>query len=252
MNVSLRRPLSRLTLVVTCAMLPAPAPAAEAEIDPAEPSVSGEIDVVSRYVWRTLAYSEGVVVQPSVTLSGGPLEVGVWANVDPSLSGSGRLTEVDYTVEWNVDLGPLEATPSLLFYTYPQFGGASTGELQVELRRGIPGDWSAFVRYSTDVFDYPDASFAIVGLDREWAFEGGGSLSLSTQVGRGSQRFSDAYLPGAPALSVVGLGASGSIPLGRGWALRPHVDWLEVVNAEARAWLPAHVPLTFGLAVGRL
>jgi hypothetical protein len=30
------------------------------------------------------------------------------------------------------------------------------------------------------------------------------------------------------------------------------VDWLEVVNAEARAMLPAHVPLTFGIALGRL
>ena len=251
MDVSLRRLLHRAMLVATCAVLPARAPAAEAETDPAEPAVSGEIDLVSRYVWRTLAYSEGVVVQPSLTFAGGPMEVGVWANVDPSLSGSERLTEVDFSLAWNLDLGTVEATPSLQFYTYPRFGEASTGEFQVELRRGIPGGWGAFVRHSTDVLDYPNASFTLVGLDHEWAFEGGRSLSLTTQVGHGSQRFSDAYLPGGPALSVAGLGASGSIPVGRGWALRPHVDWLEVVNAEARALLPDHVPLTFGIAVGR-
>jgi len=252
MNTSLRRLLSRAMLVVACALLPARAPAAEAETDAEGPSVSGEIDVVSRYVWRTLAYSDGFVVQPSLTLAGGPVEVGVWANVDPSLSGSERLTEVDYSLEWSLDLGGIEATPSLQFYTYPRLGDANTGELQVELRRGIPGGWGAFARHSSDVFDYPDASFTSVGLDLEWGFAGGGSLSLSSQVGRGSQRFSDAYLPGGPPLSVAGLGASASIPLGRGWAVRPHVDWLEVLNAEARAMLPAHVPLTFGVALGRL
>src|SRR5262245_53245408 len=120
MIVSMRRPLSRAMLVAVCAMLPARAPAAEVEADSDGYSVSGEIDVVSRYVWRTLAYSDGVVVQPSLTLAGGPVQVGVWANVDPSLSGSERLTEVDYSLQWSLDLGPLEATPSLQLYTFPR------------------------------------------------------------------------------------------------------------------------------------
>ena len=216
MDVSQRRLLCRAIMVVACTILPARSPAAEAETEPAGPTVSGEIDVVSRYVWRALAYSEGVVVQPSLTFAGGPIEVGVWANVDPSLSGSERLTEVDYSPQWTLELGPVEATPSLQLYTYPRLGDANTGELQVELRRGMPGGWGAFVRYVTDMLDYPDASFTSVGIDREWEFEGGSSLSLTTQVGRGSQRFSDAYLSGAPALSVAGLGVSASIPLGRG------------------------------------
>jgi hypothetical protein len=220
MIVSLHRPISGAMLVALCAMLPARAPAAEAEAESDGPSVSGEIDVVSRYVWRTLAYSDGVVVQPSLTLAGGPVELGVWANVDPSLSASERLTEVDYSLEWNLDLGPVQATPSLQVYTFPRLGDANTGELQIELRRDLPGGWGAFVRLSTDVLDYPEASFTSIGLDREWGFAGGGSLSLSTQVGRGSQRFSDAYLPGAPALDVAGLGASVSIgagPCARTW-----------------------------------
>jgi len=245
-----RLPLA--ALLVACAVLPARAMSAEAEPDRAGRSVTAEVDVVSRYVWRTLAYSDGVVVQPSATLVAGHAELSVWANVDPSLLGSERLTEVDYSAAWGLDLGLLEATPSVVFYTYPQVGGASTGELQLELRRGMADGWSAVVRYATDVFDYPGASFTTFGLDREWTFTSGGSLALTAQTGRGSRRFSDAYLPGSPAMSVAGVGASWTVPVGRGWSVRPHVDWLEVVDAEARDLLPAHTPLTLGIALGRL
>lgn len=259
MNVSLRHPLSRATLVAACAVLFSHGPATSARAAEAEPepepgliSVSGEVDAVSRYVWRTLAYSEGAVVQPSATLSVGRVDLNAWANVDPSLAGSGRLTELDFSVAWNLDLWLLEAIPSVMLYTYPRFGEANTAEVQLELRRGVPAGLSAFVRHSADVLDYEGAAFTFVGLDREWSFEGGGAVSVAAQVGRGSRRFSDAYLPGAPALSVVGLGASWTLPMGQGWAVRPHVDWLEVVDAEARALLPAHTPVTFGIALGRL
>lgn len=252
MGESPRHALARAILVLASAILPTAAPADEEATDPGRLSASAEIDVVSRYVWRALAYSEGVVAQPSVTLALGTMEFNLWANVDPSLSGSERLNEVDYSAAWNVALGPFEAKPSVVLYTYPKHGEASTGEMQIELRRSLPGGWGAFVRHSADVFDYPGASFTIVGVDREWEFESGGALSLSAQAGRGSQGFSDAYLPGGPALSVAGLGVSWTVPVIRGWSVRPHVDWLEVVDADARAMLPEHVPLTFGIALGRL
>ena len=257
MTDSLRHPLSRAKLVLTCAVLfthlPATvARAADAGAEPGLISISGEVDGVSRYVWRTLAYSEGAVVQPSVTLTFDAAELNVWANVDPSLVGSGRLTELDFSVAWNLDLGLVEVIPSFMLYTYPQFGEANTGEVQLELRREIPGSLSAFVRHSTDVLDYPGASFTFVGLDREWSLEDGGSVSLTAQAGRGSRRFSETYLPGAQALNLVGLGASWTVSMGQGWAVRPHAEWLEVVDAEARALMPAHTPVTFGIALGRL
>jgi hypothetical protein len=167
MTVSLRHLLSRATLVLACAVLfthsrATVAGAADAGAEPGLVSVSGEVDGVSRYVWRTLAYSEGAVVQPSVTLTVGTVELNAWANVDPSLVGSGRLTELDFSVAWNLDLGLIEVIPSVMLYTYPQFGEANTGEVQLELRRGMPGSLSAFVRHSTDVLDYPGASFTFV------------------------------------------------------------------------------------------
>ena len=251
MNVSLRGLIGRATLVATCLVLPGSLAAAEAEPDSSRLTVSAELDIVSHYVWRALTYSEGVVGQPSVTLTAGSAELNLWANVDPSLSGSDRLNEVDYSAAWSLDLGGLEAKSSLVLYTYPGFGDASTGEIQIELWRALPSGFGAFARHSLDVFDYRGASFTTLGVEREWSVPSSGSLSVTAQVGHGSQRFSDVYLPDGPALSVAGLGASWTVAVGRGWALRPHVDWLEVVEADARALLPAHTPLTFGLALGR-
>jgi hypothetical protein len=242
------------TLSAALVVLPGHAPAAEAEAEEAPGGLApfGELDVVSRYVWRAITFSDGAVLQPTVGLSAGPLELGVWANVDPSLPGSSRVNEVDYSAAWTFGLGLVEAKPSILFYSYPGDAGAGTGELQLELRRAVSGGLCAYVRHSTDVFDYPGASLTATGLDREWSFESGGSFSLSTQVGWGSQQFSDAYLPGSPPLTLVGAAASWTVPVGRGWAVRPHLDWLEVVDDEARAMLPVHTPLTIGVAFGRL
>lgn len=263
MDATRRHMPRRGTLVLACMACLAQAPVPGARADEAVPapdpgadragiSITGEVDAVSRYVWRTLAYSEGAVVQPSATLGFRSLELNAWANVDPSFAGTGSLTEVDLSVLWTLDLGVIEAIPSVMLYTYPHVAGANTGEVQLELRRDIPGNLGAFVRHSTDVLDYPGASFTFAGLDREWSFEDGGSLSLAAQVGRGSRRFSDAYLPGTPALRVAGLSASWTLPMGRGWAARPHLEWLEVVDAEARALLPVRAPVTFGIALGRL
>lgn len=257
MHVCSRHPVPCVALALACAVLSPAARVATAWAGDGQEgagrfSVSGEVDVVSRYVWRAIAYSEGLVVQPSATLALGPAELNLWANLDPALPGSERLTEVDATLAWSLDLGVVELIPSFMAYTYPRLGEANTGELQLEVRRGLPGGSAAFARHALDVIDYPGATFTFAGLDREWTFAGGGSISLATQVGRGSQRFSDTYLAGAPAYGVAGLAASWTIPLRRGWALRSHVDWLEVVDGEARALLPSHAPLTVGIALGRL
>lgn len=253
MDITLRHLPRCATLVLASVAFLAQAPEARAvEPEPAGLSLTGEVDGVSRYVWRTLVYSEGAVVQPSVTLGVRSLELNAWANVDPSFTGTGSLNEVDLSILWTLDLGVFEAIPSVLLYTYPHLAPANTGEVQLELRRGLPSDLVAFARHATDVMDHPGACFTFVGLDREWSFGDGGSVSLVAQVGRGSRRFSEAYLPGAPALSVAGLSASWTLPMGRGWAARPHLEWLEVVDAESRALLPAHAPVTFGIALGRL
>jgi hypothetical protein len=244
-------PLPRVVLVVACLALPARVLADDAAADEGGPAISAEVDVVSQYVWRTLAYSEGAVVQPSVNLARGPASLNVWANVDPSLTGAGRFNEVDVALAWTLERGPVEATPSMLLYTYPHAGEANTGELQVEVTGALPRGLAVFVRHSRDVLDYPGASFTVAGLGHERTLERGATLTVSAQIGRGSQRFSDAYLPGIPALSVAGLSASGSIPLGGGWAARPHVDWLEVLGREARALLPERTPVAFGIALVR-
>ena len=251
MSLLLRRMLPCAALVAACAAVPAAALGADDEIESDEQAVTGEVDVVSQYVWRTLTLSEGMVVQPSITFGRGPVELNLWANVDPAFTGWERLNELDYSLAVYFGRGPIEATTSFLLYTYPQLGAANTGELQIEARGNLPRGFGAFVRHARDVLDYRGAAFTTFGVDREWAL-GNGSLTVSSQVGRGSQRFSDAYFSGLPALTVAGLTASWSIPMGRGLTARPHVDWLEVVDRDSRALLPDRTPLTFGVAFGRL
>ena len=238
-----------LATMWTCVLLPASALAAADDSLSIQRSWSTEVDVVSRYVWRGLTYSEGTVVQPSITLTLGSTDFGLWANFDPS-AGVGRFDEVDYSVVGSLDLGAIEARPSLMIYSYPQTLAASTGELQIELRRTLPGQLGAFARHAVDLFEYPGASFTTLGFEWEWSHPRDASLSITAQLGRGSQRFSDAYLPDAPVMHTAGVAFRGSLPLRGGWTVSPHLDWLEVVESETRAFLPVHTPLTFGVAIG--
>lgn len=92
--------------------------------------VTAGVDVNSAYVWRGITFNDGVVVQPSLDVAAGGFGLNVWANLDADdyddTLDSGEFSEVDLTLTYGVELGPVGLTVGYIEYLFPttDVGGA--------------------------------------------------------------------------------------------------------------------------------
>ena len=81
-------------------------------------------DVASRYVWRGSDFGDGVSVQPYVSYSTGPIEIGTWASYSVAASGA---NEHDLYLTYSVMEG---LSVTLTDYYFPTSPPAETGFLE--------------------------------------------------------------------------------------------------------------------------
>lgn len=108
--------------------------------------VAGGVDLYSAYVWRGITFNDGLVVQPSMDVTAGGFNFNVWGNFDiddynKSLD-DGEFSEIDLTLSYTVEAGPLSVTGGYIEYLFPttDVGGApGTREIFVDVS-GEPAD----------------------------------------------------------------------------------------------------------------
>jgi hypothetical protein len=135
--------------LVPAATLLALALAARARADEApEPLVTGEaaVQVLNRYVFRGFAYGDAAVVQPEVSVAARGFSATLWGNVDtngretrnftPHAAGELALNEVDVTLAYERELGPVTASAGWAWYRTRY--AARTQELFASLAVALP------------------------------------------------------------------------------------------------------------------
>jgi hypothetical protein len=86
-------------------------------------------DVASAYVFRGVTFNDGFVLQPYVDVSGLPIDLGFWANMDlDDMDGdltSGEISELDIWLSYTLPLGidGLDVSVGYCEYLYPGIGG---------------------------------------------------------------------------------------------------------------------------------
>jgi hypothetical protein len=212
-----------------------------------------EADLVSRYVWRGLALSDGPVLQPSVWASFAGLTLTPLANVafreDSARAG---LNELDLTLDYSRDVFDLTVDPSFAMYLYPnQADAAPTGELAVALSYPV-GPISIFTNHSVDLIAAPGAYFGDAGLSFENEFARNLSVEASARAGWASARFNDANLGvNRAALNMAGADLALSWSPGGWFYLRPHAALSVILDRELRAAVASPLLIAGGLAIGR-
>lgn len=97
--------------------------------------VNTDVSILTDYVWRGQNYGEGGVIQPNLSIGFGyGLSLGVWANYnidDDRYASSHQVNEVDYTIDYSRDLGPIGISLGAIYYDFPRTGGADTQEWYV-------------------------------------------------------------------------------------------------------------------------
>lgn len=116
------------------AATPAPAPdVTKQEKSPV--SLAATLDVYSAYVWRGQVLNDRPVWQPGATVSYntgdyGTFAANAWANFDMTHrvghTAAAGLNELDYTLSYTKDVGPVSLSVGHIWYTFPKLNGHIT------------------------------------------------------------------------------------------------------------------------------
>jgi hypothetical protein len=119
--------------------------------------VTGGVDLYSAYVWRGITFNDGLVVQPSMDVAAGGFNFNVWGNFDiddyDNSLDDGEFSEIDLTLSYTVETGPLSVTGGYIEYLFPttDAGGApGTREIFLDVS-GEPAD--GFILGATAYYD---------------------------------------------------------------------------------------------------
>jgi len=95
------------------------------------------LDVASSYIFRGVTFNDGLVVQPGLEVTGLPITIGVWGNLDgddydDSLD-SGQFSEIDLYASYAIPVEVIDLSVGYTEYTYPSGGGAADREANVSI-----------------------------------------------------------------------------------------------------------------------
>ena len=122
--------------------------------DAAEASVS--VDVASAYVFRGATFNDGAVLQPGLEVSGLPIDLGVWGNLDlDDYDGAvedGQFSEIDIYGSYSlpIESEDVEVSVGYTEYVYPSAGGDADREVSLSAGLALPLAPSVTASYGVD------------------------------------------------------------------------------------------------------
>jgi hypothetical protein len=216
-------------------------------------AAGAETEVVSRYVWRGVPYSDGAVVQPSGWVSLHGLTAGLWSNlVVADRVDRGHFNHLFLTATWRADVQRLSFEPGVQVYHTKAVGevGAVTSTEGVVRVSAAAGSFRLFTDHTVDVHTYRGAYIGDAGLIHRASIRPRVELATQFLVSWASARYNSAFV-GVPkaAVNYASVGGRMTVGLDKHWSLRPHAEWQPVIDRAIRRALDANGFFTAGVAV---
>jgi hypothetical protein len=223
-----------------------------------------EIDANSKYIWRSLAWSEGAVLQPSAWVGTGGFTFSVWSNfvLNSGEANAGQFNEVDFRLSYDLEAGDFTITPAFNVYVYPNQDpdfSPTTGELEIAVAYAI-GSFSLETAHFFDVMDNQGGYIGEVGLAYEADAADGLTLAAAVRFAFANAKFNQYYVMEGLSGSLMGvvLEAGLTYTLSNGLYIRPHLEYNNILDkslreaVKASEWLSLNKPslFNFGFAVG--
>ncbi len=216
-----------------------------------------DIPLVSKYVWRGIQANEEVVLQPSLSVSGGDFSFNLWGNMDLTGFGEeagygnrcGEFTELDLTGEYGRSFGIMSIAVGAISYIFPGIG-ATTHELYATFSANVPAGPSLAI-YS-DV-DEVKGSYFLLSLGHSFELKDTGPLTgidLGVSAGYGSGSYNRGYF-GIDKAAPVDMVASLALPLSFGKiSVTPSAVYSHVLDSEISEALDQSGYFFFSLNLG--
>ena len=212
--------------------------------------VSADAAFVNKYVWRGILFTNGPVMQPSVTLGGGNFSFNVWASMDLNNANemAREFNELDFTLDYSFSVKNYSISLGAIPYTFPNTGFSSTTELYFSLGADVVLSPSITVYRDIDEADGTYVSFGFghsIPID-VWNT----SLDLSTALGWGSEKHNLFYYGVEKnAGTDIFLGASMSFALNDFIAVSPSAGYAGLLYGDIRNSMSHKDNLMVGIAV---
>lgn len=219
-----------------------------------------ELDANSKYIWRSLAWSEGAVLQPSAWVGWGGLTFALWGNyvLNSGEANAGQFNEIDYRLSYAFEAGGFTISPAFNIYAYPNQDpdwSPTTGEIEVGVAYAL-GDFSLETNHYIDVIDNKGGYVGDVGLAYESDVAEGLTLAGAVRFAFANAKFNEYYVPyDSGTLSAVVLEAGLTYTLAGGFYVRPHFEYNNILDKNLRDaikatdWLSLNKPSLFNIGI---
>lgn len=237
--------------------------AAQTEGDGGQAFTGGaEFDFNSRYIWRSLAWSQGAAWQPRVWLGRSGFELSVWTNFplgdEPTKH---KFNEIDFRLSFTKEWGNFTLAPAFNIYSYPNQDkeeNPTTGEFEL-LAAYAFAPFTLSTTHFFDVWDNAGGYIGEVALEFEESPADGWTFDAAVRLSFGNAKFHAYYVPlEKAALSALVFEAGLTYNLSSTVYLRPHAEWTTLLDGEVKKAVAASpwvfsgkaALLNFGLALG--
>ena len=217
------------------------------------PTAGADVDVVSRYVWRGVPYSDGATVQPSIWKSLHALTFSLWSNlVVADRIDRGNINHLFVTATYRTDLDRFTVEPGFQAYHTKAVGdvaASTSAEGVVRISAGI-GAFSIFTDHTVDLHAYRGAYIGDAGLSYRRTIGERSELTTQFSVSWATARYNRAFLGVAKnAVYYASLSGRLAISLDDHWSLRPHAEVQPVIDVALRRVLRSKVFFTAGVGL---
>jgi hypothetical protein len=225
--------LARVGLVLS---LVVPAFGRPAEEKSSKWTVGAEFDFNSRYIWRSLAFSQGPVWQPSVWAGISGFSVSAWGNFVLDKGPNVRqFNEWDYRFSYAKKLGRLTVEPAFTIYSYPnqiESETPTTGEVELLLSAEL-GPVTLETAHFFDVWENSGGYIGEVGIEVERKPLAGLTVTSAARVMFANAKFNAYYVPlRKPAVNSFVLELRLTYAVSEAISFRPHIEWNQILDED--------------------
>ena len=219
----------------------------------AQLAAGADVDVVSRYVWRGVPYSEGPTVQPSMWTSVGPLTFSFWSNlVVADRIERGQFNHLFVMATYSAQIAGVTVEPSIQAYHTNAVGevdAVDTAEAVVRLSAPT-GPFEIFTDHTVDLHTYRGAYIGDAGIGHQRQLGARYQLATELLVSWSTARYNEGFVGvSTSGLNYASLSGRLAIRLDDHWSLRPHAEWQPILDANLRRAMGSNAFLTAGLMV---
>ena len=206
--------------------------------------VTGALDINSAYVWRGITFNDGLVLQPSLDVTNGGLDINVWGNLDiddyNDTLDSGQFSEVDLTASYAFDIKKLNITLGMIQYLFPtteKTGSLATREIYTSLGVPIVGGLSAGmdIYYDIDLFN----AFAYADANLSYAYAVNDKLGLEAGVSVGYAG-DDYTVDGDPGFYDYKVSLSATYAISKALSVGANINYTDTLDEDKLADQDTH------------